>query len=112
MVSLKLTRFPIHQQPHEVHVIGLEQVDGLRKRVLDLGLSLGLIRRGEESSSSPSLVFERAREVDGQNFSTREEFLRFVQDFFRKRVNPKLADYFPEEYLTDTVSNIKVSKFH
>ena len=86
----------------EIHQIGLEAVEELRKNVSDVAKQLG-----KEDLSFLDFV-KWVQELPEQKFSTKEDLLAYIVDLINDKINPTLNKVIPEEFLTEKLYKLNV----
>lgn len=80
----------------EIHKIGLDEIAGLKKSMMDVMKSLNLDMTFKEFSAY-------IRESPDQTFETQQELLNYVNSTLNDAINSKLSSILPSELLNDRV---------
>ncbi len=88
--------------PQEVHDIGLEEIDSLRQKVMDVAEKLGY------GNMTFKEFFSMVQNDPQQHFDTEEQLLAYARDIVYNKINPKMSSIIPEKFLTDTLFALEV----
>jgi len=92
-----------NQTVEEVHKIGLQEVDSIMKGVKEVIEKLGKNVTFKQFSN-------QLRTDQSQEFSSKQDALKFYSDLFVEKINPAMVNLMPPETLTDEVNQLQVEE--
>ena len=86
----------------EVHLIGLEEIKGLRQGVMEVAKSVG------KENSTFSEFMKKVRDDPTQGFESAEDLIHYIEEILHNKINPKMKLVLPDKYINEEKLHVDV----